>query len=285
VTSQSESLRKAVQQSAVRLSASRGEIRKKLQQMYGLTKEPSGVKACLLYLTLFLGQPIPTRELEVVSGINEYARRIRELRVEHGYDIAAQQGQGGWSYTLRARDPNPAIAAQWQTLNKIRKLPGSGQDRILAALKEFLGKPLSIEQLIHVSKIKTARERARDLRLQFGWRIFGHHTGRPDLAVTEYVLESLDQLPAHDRKISDLVYESVLNRDGYECQKSGCGWSRSQRVQGSRKQFLEVHHRLMHSRGGTNDAQNLVTLCNMDHDEVHRLDIEGTVLDAWLQSP
>src|SRR5688572_16641922 len=41
----------------------------------------------LEYLKLFVGAAISGDELEVVSGIHEYPRRIRELRIEHGYVI------------------------------------------------------------------------------------------------------------------------------------------------------------------------------------------------------
>ena len=40
-----------------------------------------------LYLTQHVGVVISASELEVVSGISEYGRRIRELRVEDGYKI------------------------------------------------------------------------------------------------------------------------------------------------------------------------------------------------------
>lgn len=276
-------LREYVKQSAASLSDTRREIREKLKEVYELPRMPSGMAACLLYLQLYVGEPILTAELEIVSGIPTYARRLRQLRVEQGYDIVSEPSQEGWTYTLRDATPNPHVAALWKKRNTIRRIKGSGEKRILEAFKAFLGEPLDIDDLAYVSQIKTARERVRDLRLQKGWRIFGHHTGRPDLGVTEYVLESLEQLPPHDRYISDAVYEQVLERDDYNCKKAGCGWSPSKRVQGSRRQFLEVHHRQLHSRRGSNDADNLVALCNMHHDEVHRLDIDGEEFDAWLK--
>jgi hypothetical protein len=143
-----------------------------------------------------------------------------------------------------------------------------------------LGQPLDIVDLGYVSRIKTARERTRDLRLHKGWRIFGYHTGRPDLRVTEYVLESLEQLPPHDREIPDGTYETVLERDNFQCKK--CRWKLADRVQGSKRQFLEVHHKQLHSMGGSHNVENLITLCNMHHDEVHRLGIEESTLAEWL---
>ena len=194
------------------------------------------MRACLLYLQLYVGESVSTKELEIVSGIPTYARRLRQLRVECGYDIISKASSEGWSYTLRTAEPNPRVADLWRKLNSIRRMDGSGESRILEAFKSFVGQPLDIEALTYVSKIKSSRERVRDLRLHKGWRIFGRHTGRPDLAVTEYVLESLAQLPPHDRNIPDAVYESVLERDGYCCKKANCRWSLEQRKQGSRRQ-------------------------------------------------
>ena len=42
----------------------------------------------LLYLTANVGIPVHANELEVVSGISEYARRVRELRTEEGYAVS-----------------------------------------------------------------------------------------------------------------------------------------------------------------------------------------------------
>jgi len=44
----------------------------------------SAAERILAYLQMFLGQEIEGEELEVVSGISEYARRVREWRVEFG---------------------------------------------------------------------------------------------------------------------------------------------------------------------------------------------------------
>ena len=41
----------------------------------------------MLYLKKHVGQVLDGRELMVVSGISEYARRIRELRVQFGWQI------------------------------------------------------------------------------------------------------------------------------------------------------------------------------------------------------
>jgi len=51
------------------------------------------------------------------------------------------------------------------------------------------------------------------------------------------------------------VRREVLARDRHRCQAPGCG----------RTRFLEVHHIVPRSRGGSNRAENLVTLCAACH--------------------
>jgi len=53
----------------------------------------------------------------------------------------------------------------------------------------------------------------------------------------------------------------VLERDRFVCQAPGCGNSR----------FLEIHHVKSRSRGGSNELDNLITLCSA----CHRLHHEG----------
>ncbi len=51
----------------------------------------------------------------------------------------------------------------------------------------------------------------------------------------------------------------VLARDGYRCRASGCGSAH----------FLDVHHVIPRERGGTNDRDNLITLCAGCHRMIH----------------
>lgn len=59
--------------------------------------------------------------------------------------------------------------------------------------------------------------------------------------------------------IPPAVRESVLARDGHRCQGPGCRSTR----------YLEVHHVVPRSRGGSNKAENLITLCSRCHAFVH----------------
>ena len=57
--------------------------------------------------------------------------------------------------------------------------------------------------------------------------------------------------------------EAVLNRDNYTCQCCGKKHTR-----------LEVHHIVFRSQGGTDDENNLITLCKECHDAIH----DGTLV-------
>jgi 5-methylcytosine-specific restriction endonuclease McrA len=66
------------------------------------------------------------------------------------------------------------------------------------------------------------------------------------------------------------VRARVLARDRHRCATPGCGSAR----------FLEVHHVVPRSRGGTNDAANLVTLCSRCHGYVHEREAAGLAPDG-----
>jgi 5-methylcytosine-specific restriction endonuclease McrA len=55
------------------------------------------------------------------------------------------------------------------------------------------------------------------------------------------------------------VRREVMNRDNHTCQGQGC----------VSKRYLEVHHKVPRSAGGSNDASNLVTLCSACHKLAH----------------
>jgi len=55
------------------------------------------------------------------------------------------------------------------------------------------------------------------------------------------------------------VRREVLARDRHQCRRKGCNHSR----------FLEIHHLTPRTEGGTNDPENLVTLCTACHKLLH----------------
>lgn len=243
----------------------------------------------LAYLRRFPGQVIDGDELMVVAGISEYARRLRELRVEEGWPIlsgitanelrAAEDEDG-----LDGEDAMPAMrpdqymltedrqdrdaAHRWNIANQIRRSSAGARDKILRYFRANVGKPITSEELRYVANISDWPRRARELRTEDGWPIITRFTGDPTLPAGVYVLERDEQAPAHDRHIPEIVRREVMQRDNWSCRWRGCGWPHGFPAQDHR--FLEAHHRIHHADRGPNTPENLVTLCNLHHDETHR---------------
>ena len=69
------------------------------------------------------------------------------------------------------------------------------------------------------------------------------------------------------------IRREVLARDRHHCRGLGCSHTR----------FLEIHHIIPRSAGGTNDPENLITLCTACHELWHvrdRRNREGIVLEV-----
>lgn len=265
---------------------------------------PAARDRIIFYLKTYPQKIIHGDELMVVSGISEWARRVRELRVEFGWSIlsgltarelAEAEEEGGnvieidgkplssikpEEYLLMKDTQDLEAAYRWNVSKSIRKSGGSVQDRILSFLRKNVGKPVTGEELRYVAGDKTEwARRARELRTQEGWPIVTRSQGRLDLPIGVYVLEEDRQLPAHDRKIPDAVRVEVLKRDGMACRK--CLWKHSDVLPSDPRKILELHHRLHHVRGGANTLENLVTLCNVHHDDIHAKDME---VDEYLNN-
>ena len=231
---------------------------------------------------------ITGEEINIVAGINEWPRRIRELRREFGWSILSGQtiremvAEGDLpavidnqdltqvevdDYLLSNLDQDRDAAYRWHTANTIRNKRTSVKDKILEFFQANVGKEVTGEELRYVSKDKTEwARRVRELRTEEGWPVVTKQTGCPDLAVGVYILEFDRQTPPHDRKIPDNIRLRVLERDSYRC--TICGWDHS-RWSREVPRVLELHHVQPHAKGGENSEENLITLCNVCHDEVH----------------
>lgn len=247
----------------------------------------------IAYLRKYPRTVIAGDELMVVSGIGEWARRVRELRVQFGWsitsgllfkeiaeddahaiaDITEVLGVNPLSikvdqYVLTDEYQDREAAFRWNNLNQLRKSKVSVRDKILAYLKMNVTVQIPGDELKYLAgDTKEWARRVRELRTEEGWPVKSKNTGRPDLAVGVYVLEDERQAPPHDRKIPDAVRVEVLERDGFRC--TDCGWSRDQTHPDDPRKILELHHVVQHQNGGANTAENLVTLCNVCHDRLH----------------
>lgn len=247
----------------------------------------------IVYLTRYPMTLIDGDELLVVSGIGEWARRVRELRVQFGWWICsgvtfkemaeAEPETAAEISTLLGVDPSRIrsdqyvlasphqdrdAAHRWHLLNTIRRRPLSVKNKLIEYMRANVGKPISLEELRYLAGDRSEwARRMRELRTEDGWPIFTRMQGRPELPVGTYILDEDKQAWEHDRRIPDDVRVEVLDRDKFAC--THCGWNRDLASRDDPRKFLELHHLVAHADMGENSVENLVTLCNVHHDQVH----------------
>lgn len=214
-------------------------------------------EAILTYLRYKLGTPVTKEELRVIAGIDEWARRVRELRVEHGWPIIAVPGINS-TYRLTDIRPDPAAKARWRNLNRIRNMKDiSGQDRMLHLLRQRMGQPVHVEELDYVANDRAWKEHLLRLRSEHGFRLSAP-VDRPELE-DEYLLESDSELPdEYEWDIPEEVRGRVLQADDRRC--TACGWEQDS----TDDRWLEVHRRTPGS-----DLKDFVALCSVCHNDFH----------------
>jgi hypothetical protein len=218
----------------------------------------SGKEAILTYLRMHLHEPVHAHRLEGVSGIGEWARRVRELRVEEGWPIDSSVSDPRLPadhYRLNADERDEALADAWKQAKEVRKMAGSGKTRLLEYLKRVSPSVVDKERLAYVAKIQEWPRRMRELDEE-GWRIISN-VDDPALAPGSYYLESLTQRPPRARQAIKQRH-AILERDGKRCRDCGSGPDHNGVV-------LQVHHLLPVHLGGKNDDENLITLCQNCH--------------------
>jgi len=252
---------------------------------------PSARERILHYFLSYPFTIISKEELAIVAGIGEWARRLRELRVEHGWSIVngitAKQMKDEGEFPLDTIDvsnmrPDEYIllsikqdreaSYRWNVAKTIRSSNKGTRSKILQFFRENVGMPITGEELRYVANNATEwARRVRELRTEYGWPIVTKNNGRPSLPVGTYLLEQDRQSPEHDRIISDSVRGEVLRRDEYRCQR--CSWTHGI-WNPSDPRHLELHHIRAHAEGGDNTESNLITLCTVCHDLWHSTETE-----------
>jgi hypothetical protein len=248
---------------------------------------PAAIDRIIFYFRKYSRTVISGDEFLVVSGIQDYPRRIRELKVQLGWAIASGVtikemckddpeeipsdliGMKTSQYILLRDNQDRDAAHRWHVANSIRKKKSvSVQNKILEFLRMNVGKGVTNEELRYVAGNSTEwARRVRELRTEQGWPIMTKTTGQKELDIGVYVLQADRQSPVHDRVIPDAVRRKVMRRDGCKC--SSCGWAPAE-WNSSDPRNLEIHHVKAHAMGGTNDEVNLITLCTSCHDVIHQ---------------
>lgn len=171
-------------------------------------------------------------------------------------------------YLLLESQPDITAARRWRLVNRIRREKGGTKNKLLKYFLENVGQIVTTEELAYVAnKAKEYARRIRELRTEEGYPIATMFTGRPDLNMGEYVLESAQRISEpHDRNIPFQVEKEVYRRAGNACQL--CGWNRDRWTKKDPR-ILELHHLTAHAAGGANVPENLAVLCSKCHDDVH----------------
>ncbi|MFJ5159694.1 HNH endonuclease [Pantoea sp. NPDC088449] len=245
----------------------------------------------LTYLKRYSKCLIHGDELMVVAGISEYARRIRELRVQFGWQILSgivlkqMIDEGDLkqyeihfdslsslktdTYVLMSIEEDWEAARRWNIANDIRKKKVGMKEKIIEYFRHNVGRIITGEELAYLANGNSEwARRCRELRTEDGWPIATKNSGRPDLPVGAYILEEDRQAEPHDRRIPDIVRIQVLERDKHSCKI--CNWNYKDVMPHDRRHLLELHHIKHHAKGGENTADNLITLCNVCHDDIHK---------------
>lgn len=159
-----------------------------------------GQTRILRYLQLRLGEIVTKDELSGVAGIYEWARRVRELRMDHGWAIHSAVTRNDLrvgEYILELERPDEALARNWTTARRMRNLRTVGgvappRVRLLEYLKAMYPQSADIEQLAYVAGSPSHCSRCLEELANEGWRIVTMSEDAPGTA-SGYRLASLER--------------------------------------------------------------------------------------------
>jgi hypothetical protein len=135
----------------------------------------------------------------------------------------------------------------------------SARDRIREFFEQNLGSVVTTHEIAEVAGIRDYQRRIRELRDLEGFQIKSHND-RPDLKPGEYILETLDKVPAFEHGISARIRAEVLARNGFTCQWCGRGPGDADPFFPNRKVRMHIDH--IDPDGGS-EKSNLRVLCSV----------------------
>jgi hypothetical protein len=138
--------------------------------------------------------------------------------------------------------------------------PGSKQ-LILEFFLHNIGKVLESKDIQKASggAVEWAR-RVRELRNEDGYQILSHKD-RASLKPNQYLMETIERVPAFTRGISKETRAWVLERNGYTCQMCGVAAGDPDPFGGNRTVRLTIGHIIDKSKGGEDTPHNLRAVC------------------------
>ena len=143
----------------------------------------------LRYFQRHVGEVVSGAELSGVAGIAEWARRVRELRVEHGWPIESGVQRSSLradEYVLLRPERDEALEAKWQLASRVRRQGGDVRSRLLDYLKAVSPDAADEDQLTYVSNARAWPSEVEKLRAE-GWDVRSCKE-EPDLASGTYRL-------------------------------------------------------------------------------------------------
>ncbi|OBJ53415.1 hypothetical protein [Mycobacterium sp. 1423905.2] len=175
-----------------------------------------GARGLILeYLLEHLGEFVYGEELAAISGIGEWARRVRELRVEEGYEIEEDAGR----YRLCSPDPDAESRERWRTVTALREAPGEAIDRVRLLFEKLPQQVVNVDELDRVARAQDGVRLARELRERELLPIESS-ADAPDLIAGQYRLASpyeRDHLGTSQRLFPEDIRRQVFSRDRYTC--------------------------------------------------------------------
>lgn len=153
----------------------------------------------LRLLQIRFGQIVTKDELGGVAGIHAWARRVRELRQDAGWDIETATTSADLSpgdYRLRSHEPDLDLAANWTAARQMAKLKTTGgtatpKARVLEYLREIYPRAAGAEQVAYVAGSSENASTALASLKSEGWHL-EHEDNRGD-AEARVSLRTLDQ--------------------------------------------------------------------------------------------
>lgn len=220
----------------------------------------------LRYLEEHLDEWVYGDELAAVSGIGEWARRVRELRVQDGYEIE----ELGGSYRLRAAEPDRIRRDRWRIVGEIQEMQGDPKSRVEELLQRLRTSIVNVDELDRVAGGPAGARLARELRDEEGLPI-ENDADAEDLGPGECRLASSREwarLDSSQRLFSEVLRRQIFKRDRLRCWT--CKQSRADVTASNDHPFYLVVRHLDASNDGLfglsaeriNDLSRLATSCN-----------------------
>jgi hypothetical protein len=192
----------------------------------------------LKYLRTHVEVPVAGEELMVVSGIGEWARRVRELRSEGWHivsgstiremmsagEITRASPLGGMQnddYALLSAERDEDAPRRWDFADYIRKTRQPLGRKVLAYFEAHIGQRITAEEIRHaVGGKRDWAEAINLLRSNEGWPIVTRTTGGPDLPAGTYVM--VRDTPSLDSDRGLGATELRMALENARC--ALCGW-------------------------------------------------------------